>query len=96
MDGALDSESEGQAPFLCLDISQPRKYPGAQKQGWLPPFSEPSLLTEKTAPALQFPMAIEWADGCVNTSEPRKCQALTRCLTIVRGWGEYWVSAAGM
>lgn len=87
---------KGQAPLLCLDISQPCKYPGAQKQGWLPPFSEPSLLTEKTAPALQFPVAIEWADGCVNASKPRKCQALTRCLTIVRGWGEYWVRAAGM
>lgn len=42
-------------------------------------------------------MAIKWVGGHVNTREPRKCLALSRCLTTVEGMGGYyWARAARM
>ena len=90
--GPWTQNQKGQAPFLCLYISQSCKYPGSHgtRASRLP---SPSPVS--SAPALQFPVGTEWADGRVSTSKPRKCQALTRRLAIVRGWGKYWVRAAG-
>lgn len=46
-----------------------------------------SLLIGKAVPTLLFPIAIKWVGGHVNTREPRKCLALSRCLTTVEGTG---------